>query len=91
MEWLSVAVAVLVPAVSALLAWNWSLTQQITELRVSVAGQYHSKSEIAALLEKALEPVNRDLEEIKRMLYARSDHHGNGNSGRPIGPQFGRD
>jgi len=75
MEWIHVVVAILVPGVAGLLTWNWSLTQQITELRVAIAGQYHTKTELTALLDKALEPVNRDLDEIKRLLRERDEFY----------------
>jgi hypothetical protein len=75
MEWVNVAVAVMVPGIAALLGWNWSLTNQVTELRVAIAGQYHTKSELTTLLDKALEPVNRDLDEIKRLLRERDENY----------------
>ncbi len=78
MDWVHAVLAVLVPGVAGLLTWNWSLTQQITELRVAIAGQYHTKSELMTLLDKALEPVNRDLDEIKRLLRERDEHRSRG-------------
>lgn len=67
-------VNILLFVVTGLFGWNAWLSNSLIALRVSVAGQYHSKPEIVEMLNSALSPINRELEEIKRILYLRAEH-----------------
>lgn len=67
MDWvplIGIATGILVPSVTGLILWNWSLTKGITELRVTIAAHYHTKQELQTIMDKALAPLIEKLDGV---------------------------
>lgn len=51
----------LLAGITGLLGWNWFLTKQITDLRVTIAEQYHKKLDIDAIVERMMIAVSKQI------------------------------
>lgn len=52
---------IMLPVVAALGAWNAWLTKKVIDTREQVVGQYHSKAEIDALVERLMKAVGEQI------------------------------
>ena len=55
------AVSVLVASVTAMVLWNWWLTRTVTDLRLQIASQYHSKADVDAIIERVMLAISKQI------------------------------
>lgn len=61
---ISILVGLMVPIGAGLWWWLWKLQSEVSDTKLDLAKNYHSKEELRGMLDSALDPIKKQLDRL---------------------------